>query len=489
MERDVNQALALVLAKVIRSQAQQQLQHRTQIRIQHNAGPENNNQKCGAGKCCSGSGWCGTGENYCSDPENCQFNFGRCDSDNTPAGTSTINDPRPVLGKVTYDNDIYNCVEPGVVALTYDDGPYQYTNQMLDVLKQFGFKATFFMTGNNLAKGAIDVTAPYPAIVKRMIAEGHQVASHTWSHYDLSTLTHDQRVQQMVKNERAIANLIGKYPTYMRPPYSSCDTASGCQADMKALGYHRTYFDLDTQDYLHTTPVQVQVSKDIVREYLATTTKPDYLSIQHDIHQQSVANLSSYYFDQIKAKGWKGVTVGECLQDPEENWYRVPGTGQGAPVSHSTSSTTSKLIHDFNNLENYYNFNNSKPLQLQKLLPLRNLLRPPQSPPSRAPPQRKPPTSTSKTPQPTSSCIVHQGTFCGTIPAFIGHPACLTSLSSCEAQLKTCPAKAGSTTAGKAACSKYQGDCNRLRTYCGFCGGNCKSTNPRYRTFVLQETA
>ena len=40
MERDVNQALALVLAKVIRSQAQQQLQHRTQIRIQHNAGPE-----------------------------------------------------------------------------------------------------------------------------------------------------------------------------------------------------------------------------------------------------------------------------------------------------------------------------------------------------------------------------------------------------------------------------------------------------------------
>ena len=277
-------------------------------------------------------GYCGTTQEYCEDPD-CQWQYGTCDSSHTPAGLTTLNDPRPLLGGLTYDDDIYDCVKSKVVALTFDDGPYLYTNQLLDVLKSYGFHATFFITGNNLAKGPIDETEPYPTIIKRMIAEGHQVASHTWSHYSLSNVTSEMRKQQMVKNERAIANIIGKYPTYMRPPYSQCDAVSGCQADMKALGYHRVYFDLDTQDYLNPLPSTIQNSKDIVRQILATPGANDYLSIQHDIVQQSVANLTTYYYDLIKAKGWKGVTAGECLGDASANWYRVPG------VSTKTSST------------------------------------------------------------------------------------------------------------------------------------------------------
>ncbi|KAL8908500.1 MAG: hypothetical protein Q9171_005418 [Xanthocarpia ochracea] len=270
-------------------------------------------------------GYCGTTKEYCADPD-CLWQFGTCDSNKTPAGPTTLNDPRPLIGQVSYDNDIYECTQANVVALTYDDGPYLYTNQLLDVLKSYGFKATFFMTGNNLNKGAIDETEPYPTIIRRMVAEGHQVASHTWSHYSLSNIPSNVRKDQMVKNERAIANIIGKYPTYMRPPYSQCSQASGCQADMKALGYHRVYFDLDTQDYLN--PNSIQKSKDIVRQILATQGPTDYLAIQHDLVQQSVTNLTSYFFDLIKAKGWKGVTAGECLGDAPANWYRTPGGGQ-----------------------------------------------------------------------------------------------------------------------------------------------------------------
>ncbi|KAL9007238.1 MAG: hypothetical protein Q9188_000041 [Gyalolechia gomerana] len=266
-------------------------------------------------------GYCGTAKEYCTDPD-CQWRFGTCDSSQTPAGASTLDDPRPLLGQVTYDDDIYACTKANVVALTYDDGPYWSTNQLLDVLKSYGFKATFFMTGNNLHKGSIDTTEPWPTIIKRMVDEGHQVASHTWSHYNLTNIPSDMRQQQMVKNERAIANIIGKYPTYMRPPYSQCSRESGCWADMKALGYHRVYFDLDTQDYLN--PDSIQKSKDIVQRILGTGGAPDYLSIQHDIVNQSVAILSPYYFDLIKAKGWKGVTAGECLEDAPANWYRTP---------------------------------------------------------------------------------------------------------------------------------------------------------------------
>jgi peptidoglycan/xylan/chitin deacetylase (PgdA/CDA1 family) len=72
----------------------------------------------------------------------------------------------------------------------------------LDQFKAANAKATFFITGINIGKGAIDdASLPWPATIQRMIAEGHQVASHTWSHQDLSAITKEQRYDQMVRNE------------------------------------------------------------------------------------------------------------------------------------------------------------------------------------------------------------------------------------------------------------------------------------------------
>lgn len=98
-----------------------------------------------------------------------------------------------------------------------------------------GGRATFFVTGNNIGKGAIDEN--WRDVIQNMYNNGHQIASHTWSHQDLSVITQEQRFDQMVKNEMAIRNIIGKYPTYMRPPYSSCSAESGCEADLTTLGY------------------------------------------------------------------------------------------------------------------------------------------------------------------------------------------------------------------------------------------------------------
>ncbi|CAG8972699.1 hypothetical protein HYALB_00010931 [Hymenoscyphus albidus] len=293
--------------------------------------PEPDTYSCGAGlgicnndQCCSKNGYCGRGEDYCSDPQWCQTSYGRCDSDTTPLGKSTANVPRPWKGSVPYDEDIYDCQKSRVVALTYDDGPSPYTAQLLDLLKAYGFHATFFVTGNNNGKGPIDTTAQWSAVIRRMIAEGHQVASHSWSHYEFDSIGHDERMDQMIKNEMAFNNIIGKFPTYMRPPYSNCSQTTGCWADMQALGYHRIYFDLDTDDTNNETPDNIQNSKNDVRNMLSQgPAGGNFLSIQHDISEQSVKSLSSYYFDLIKKKGWRGVTVGECLGDEEENWYRV----------------------------------------------------------------------------------------------------------------------------------------------------------------------
>ena len=157
-----------------------------------------------------------------------------------PTGSNTTNVPRPNLGTLAYGGPaIYNCTKPGMIALTYDDGPYEYTNDLLDILKNYKAKATFFITGVNIGKGRIDdPSKPWPAVIRRMHQEGHKIGSHTWSHQDLSTLTHGEQMDQMIKNEMAFRNILGFWPTYMRPPYVSCTIDSGCESLMKELGYH-----------------------------------------------------------------------------------------------------------------------------------------------------------------------------------------------------------------------------------------------------------
>ncbi|KAL6172731.1 hypothetical protein ACJQWK_01879 [Exserohilum turcicum] len=210
-------------------------------------GPDHGRASCAEGYCCSPSGYCGKGSDYCAAPD-CLFQYGPgCDANKIPTGGSTRNTPRTKLGKQVYGGEgIYACATPNTIAITYDDGPYIYTNDVLDQFKAYGAKGTFFITGINLNKGAIDdKSKPWPAIISRMVAEGHQVASHTWSHQDLSAITKEQRYDQMVRNEMAITNIIGKFPTYMRPPYSSCTPASGCQQDLADLGYVVSYFNLE----------------------------------------------------------------------------------------------------------------------------------------------------------------------------------------------------------------------------------------------------
>jgi peptidoglycan/xylan/chitin deacetylase (PgdA/CDA1 family) len=87
------------------------------------------------------------------------------------------------LGKRTepFGTVITSCTVPNTVALTFDDGPYQYTEQLLDTLDAAGFRATFFMNGNNY--GHIEDYAP---TLHRMINEHHQIGSHTVSDNSLT---------------------------------------------------------------------------------------------------------------------------------------------------------------------------------------------------------------------------------------------------------------------------------------------------------------
>ncbi len=101
------------------------------------------------------------------------------------------------------------------IALTFDDGPHAHnTPLILDILKAEGIKATFFVVGEQVRQ--------YPKVAQRIVAEGHQIANHSWSHPDLRKVT-DQAIleKQLEPTSSLVEELTGVFPKFIRPPYGA----------------------------------------------------------------------------------------------------------------------------------------------------------------------------------------------------------------------------------------------------------------------------
>lgn len=222
------------------------------------------------------------------------------------------------------------------MALTFDDGPYVYTNQMLDLLDRLNVKATFFIAGNNRGKGHIDdLVHDWDKILKRTYRAGHQIASHTWTHRDLNQVNRTVQWSEMIFNEMAFRNIVGFFPTYMRPPYLECSVESGCVDVMATLGYHIVTNNIDTKDYMNDSPELIQNSKMRFDSQLSSSANDhSYIVLAHDVHFQTVANLTEHMVRVARQRGYKLVPVGECLGDPRENWYRTVNGDTKIPASH-----------------------------------------------------------------------------------------------------------------------------------------------------------
>lgn len=130
------------------------------------------------------------------------------------------------------------------VALTFDDGPTRWTEQILDVLKRRNVKATFFVVGSQVAER--------PDLVKRMYDEGHEVGIHTFTHVNLSNVADWRRRLEVDQTQLAIAATTGHTTDLLRPPFSSRAVAiepSDWQAVSQIPRYRVVYTDLDTKDW------------------------------------------------------------------------------------------------------------------------------------------------------------------------------------------------------------------------------------------------
>ncbi|PYQ57832.1 MAG: hypothetical protein DMF58_17260, partial [Acidobacteria bacterium] len=137
--------------------------------------------------------------------------------------------------------------KPGLIALTIDDGPAEpYTAEMLDELKQYNVKATFFLIGQNAER--------YPYLVRRIWNEGHEIGNHSFTHPNIGAMPEREARLELTATQRVFQSILHRSTLLFRPPYNAdAEPTSAEEVKPIALASSMNYVTvlefLDPQDW------------------------------------------------------------------------------------------------------------------------------------------------------------------------------------------------------------------------------------------------
>lgn len=214
-----------------------------------------------------------------------------------------------------------SCSKPKTAAITFDDGPNIYTKTIVDTLDKAGGKATFFFNGN-LYSCIYNATTADRA--KYAFDHGHQVASHTWAHLHLPTLTDAEIYSEFKRTNDAIKKITGAVPAFVRPPYGEYNT--NVQNISSLFKQSLVTWDFDSQDW-NSAPVN-QTEADYKARFDANAS--NILALNHEVYETSAKQVLPWVINYAKSKGYKLVTVAECLGEK-------PYLSKGSPSRRDSS--------------------------------------------------------------------------------------------------------------------------------------------------------
>lgn len=178
-----------------------------------------------------------------------------------------------------------------MLALTYDDGPGEYTDRLLACLEENNAHATFFMLGQNVPS--------YPDTVKRMQEIGCEIGSHSYDHQNLYNLTLEQVAEEYQKTDEKLMEACGQAATVARAPYGNWS-----EDIINTVEKPFFMWSLDSRDWDY---------KDADLDYNAVINgdlTDGSIILMHDIHEASV-EASLKLIPELIARGYKLVTVSE----------------------------------------------------------------------------------------------------------------------------------------------------------------------------------
>lgn len=185
------------------------------------------------------------------------------------------------------------------IAISFDDGPHPMTEKVLDVLQQYQAKATFFCIGTQIEK--------YPEIFKRIIAEGHLVGNHSYSHSNTFGIFSTQKITDEIRQtDTVIKHLTGKKVLYFRPPFGVTNPriARATKATSKyVIGWNNR--SLDT----------VIADENKILERVKSKVAPGGIILLHDTSQKTV-NVLEQLLLFLQSENYDVITIDKLLNLP-----------------------------------------------------------------------------------------------------------------------------------------------------------------------------
>jgi peptidoglycan/xylan/chitin deacetylase (PgdA/CDA1 family) len=201
------------------------------------------------------------------------------------------------------------------LAITFDDGPHpQNTPRLLNILKERNIKATFFVVGQ-LAK-------EHPNIIRRILAEGHEIGNHTMTHPTITRLSADKLQREIGGTHKALVDIAGYHTRLFRPP-GGATNATLKQKFYDEYGYCTILWSVDPNDWKRP-------GVSVVTSRLVNGAHNGAILLCHDLHAPTVDAMPNT-LDSLLTKGYHFVTVSQLLN--MESAPPTPVAAVTAPAS------------------------------------------------------------------------------------------------------------------------------------------------------------
>ena len=183
------------------------------------------------------------------------------------------------------------------IAMTFDDGPHPVnTPRLLNILAARNIKATFYVIGNSVNQN--------PGVLRRTVAEGHEIGNHSQTHPLLSKLGDSQLRQEMQRCEDAIGRASGVRPRTMRPPYGGLLQRQR-ELVLNEFGYPTILWSVDPLDWKRP-------GASVIANRIISGTSAGGIVLAHDLHAQTVDSMPQA-LDGLLRRGFKFVTVSQLI--------------------------------------------------------------------------------------------------------------------------------------------------------------------------------
>lgn len=180
-----------------------------------------------------------------------------------------------------------------MIALTFDDGPSQYTPRILNVLNSYNSKGTFFVLGESIKRNK--------ELLIEMIEDGHEIGNHSYNHKDLTSISEYDLYRQIVGTDDLLEIYTGHRTTIMRPPYGKNNEEINRNIYKPII-----LWSIDTRDWENR-------NAGMVKSNILDNVKDGDIILMHDLYDSTAEAVEMVVPELIK-RGYQLVTVSELTE-------------------------------------------------------------------------------------------------------------------------------------------------------------------------------